>query len=933
MISNFRFEFSRPWFLLLLIPALFVTLFPYFRLSKKFRRNRNRVISTVTHAVAMTLCITLIAGITFSYDVPNKENELLVLVDLSDSGEEREEEKNEFLQSVVNACDRNTKIGIVSFGTDTVYASPLSYDSREAYRKYLAASRPDTSATDIAGAIAFAAEQFENPKSAKILLLSDGIETDGAALSAVKLAAAKGIKVDVAEFSEEEHREMQIIGVKMPGDKVIVGQEIRITLTVRTNLTEETEVQVSVSDRGFSSSATRVKLKGGTESFEVTHTFQSAGMHDMIFSLDPVGDIDTVRENNSYHSYFNIPVFENVLILENGVGEADTLAALLGEDRSNVTVVNIHSESDLVPKSARELSAYEEVVLVNLSNADLTGVGMPENFVESLYDYVYHLGGGLFTVGGKNDLSADGLTEVPHAYNRSDLADSLFSQMLPVQVIDYTPPTAVMVVVDASGSMSMGKYEAALSVATEIAKALTTRDYCGVMTFSTSSEEALEVIPVAQRDRLLYTISHLKQDSGGEGSGGTVFAGAIDRAGRSLAALPVERRHIILVTDGNPSDELEGTSADDPNSYGRYIDYNYNISNITMSVFTVGMSGSREQIRKTAERGHGSYYDVSQDALETIQTYAQKDLAAAQIAELAEGLKFSPKIKDNSSMLVGIDSTMKIPTLTGYYGTKAKDGAKVPLFYEYVPIYAEWNFGAGRVGSFLSDLGGARSADFVTDSVGMLLVKNIAESLAPSEEIEPDRMEMTLREETDNYTYRLNVYTTLGEGESVFVTVKPESDAADRFYFGDVPVTSLGDNVGFTFRLTVGGVYRVTVEKRNAAGEVLASRSLRETFSYSEEYDKFISAEQGTKLLSSLAEEGNGEILTDPVGAFAGFAKVLAVVTDPRLVFLILAIVCVLIDVAVRKFKFKWIHELVRDRKREKALTKDLGKENEGTDA
>ena len=926
MLSNFRIEFSRPWFLLLLIPALLVTLFPYFRLSKKFRRNRNRVISTVTHAIAMTLCITLIAGITFSYDLPNRENELLVLIDLSDSGEEKEEKRNDFLQSVVNACDRNTRIGIVSFGADAVYASPLSYDSREVYRQYLSAKRPDASATDIAGAISFAAEQFEHPKSAKILLLSDGIETDGTALSAVKLAAAKGIKVDVAAFPEEEHREMQIIGVKMPEDKVVVGQEIKITLTVTTNLTEETELQVSVSDKGYASGSTRVRLKGGTETFEVPHVFQSAGMHDMMFSLDPVGDVDTVSENNLYHSYFNIPVFENVLILENIPGEADSLATLLGEDRSNVTVVNIHTESDRVPKSAKELSAYEEVILVNMANSDLKGTDMPENFVEALYDYVYHLGGGLFTVGGKNDLGPDGLTEVPHSYNREDMADTLFSQMLPVQVIDYTPPTAVMVVIDASGSMSLGKYEAALSVAREIATALTARDYCGVMTFSTTSEEAIEVIPVAQRDRLYYTIDHLKQS--GDGGGGTVFSGAIDRAGRTLSTLPVERRHIVLITDGNPSDHLDEESRDDPNSFGRYIDYNYNIANVTMSVFTVAMAGDREMMRKTAERARGNYYDIPESAFDTLPTLARQDLASAQIAELADGLKFSPKIKDQSSIFVGIDSTMKIPTLSGYYGTKAREGAKVPLFYEYVPIYAEWNFGAGRVGSFLSDLGGAWSQDFMTDDVGARLVKNIAESLAPAEEIEPDRMEITVREEADNYTRRLNVYTSLGEGESVFVTVKPESEGALRAYdstFGSVPVTPLGDNVGFTFRLIAGGVYKITVEKRNADGQVLASRSLREVFSYSKEYLRFLPEGTGETLLASLVENGNGEILSDPVGAFAGFAKVISVVTDPRLVLLILAILCVLIDVAVRKFKFKWIHELVRDRKREKELTKENG--------
>jgi hypothetical protein len=38
------------------------------------------------------------------------------------------------------------------------------------------------------------------------------------------------------------------------------------------------------------------------------------------------------------------------------------------------------------------------------------------------------------------------------------------------------------------------------------------------------------------------------------------------------------------------------------------------------------------------------------------------------------------------------------------------------------------------------------------------------------------------------------------------------------------------------------------------------------------------------------------------------------------MVFLIIAMVCLLLDVAVRKFKFKWIHEIVRDRRAMKTL-------------
>ena len=55
--------------------------------------------------------------------------------------------------------------------------------------------------------------------------------------------------------------------------------------------------------------------------------------------------------------------------------------------------------------------------------------------------------------------------------------------MLPVQAIDYTPPIAVMLVIDCSGSMSSGRFEAALRGAEECLDSLTERDYCGGMVY------------------------------------------------------------------------------------------------------------------------------------------------------------------------------------------------------------------------------------------------------------------------------------------------------------------------------------------------------------------------------------------------------------------------------------------------------------------
>ena len=80
--------------------------------------------------------------------------------------------------------------------------------------------------------------------------------------------------------------------------------------------------------------------------------------------------------------------------------------------------------------------------------------------------------------------------------------------------------------------------------------------------------------------------------------------------------------------------------------------------------------------------------------------------------------------------------------------------------------------------------------------------------------------------------------------------------------------------------------------------------------------------------LATIAEKGGGVALeeTDDVGIiFEDYITTLSRVFDPRWLFLIVALVLFLLDVAVRKFKFKWIHEMVREHKEKKKIARILG--------
>ena len=102
------------------------------------------------------------------------------------------------------------------------------------------------------------------------------------------------------------------------------------------------------------------------------------------------------------------------------------------------------------------------------------------------------------------------------------------------------------------------------------------------------------------------------------------------------------------------------------------------------------------------------------------------------------------------------------------------------------------------------------------------------------------------------------------------------------------------------------------------------------SFSYSAEYLPTEDDAERLALLQSLAELGGGTASSLAEGAnawdtFSGFVTELARTYDPRLILGILAIVLFLLDIAVRKFKFKWPHELIREH-REKKLQQELQK-------
>lgn len=859
----------------------------------------------ILHIVVMVLAISVLSGVTIEYDIPNEETEVILLVDTSDSNKESTDDKDDFVRTIIDNAEDMFKLGVVKFGYDQVYAVELSNDTEDMYAKYLQSPSPNNNATDIAAALNYAATLFEKKETARIVLLSDALETDGKAINAIKAIAAQGIKVDTVSFPNGElGDEVQIVALEFPDSKIKLGETFNVKATIQSSFAGKATItpfdKNSVGED--SGDPITVDLVKGLQTVSIPYAFAIPGLHNISVQLE--SDMDTLSLNNSYTSFINIQSFDKILIIESISDESESLRAMLNPELK-VTVVNAKDPINM-PSTVNEIRAYDQVILCNVAYKD-----MPVGFDEMLHTYVYEFGGGLFTIcGNEEDLNPDDDEWTANAYTREDMFGTTYQKLLPVEIINYTPPAAVIIIIDKSGSMTQNSVgprgETAFDYAKEGAKsalnALSERDFVGIMSFGDDYSEEIELTPRPQRAKIESAIERIQP------GGNTIFTTALKHAGDILSAKTgVEKRHIILVTDGQPTDK-------NPEDYKKQAEENA-ARGITMSIVGVECYGEyQSKMKELLTRGgmtDKNLHVVSQDEIKNIPTIMREDLMVPEIKDVNYET-FQPTFGTTHN----VTSTLieeEMPTLDGYYGVKAKEGSEVVVLGEYSPIYTQWQYGAGKVGTFACDLNGTWSLDFINSPVGAALINNIVEEIFPTQNVQPDEIDSVI--DGDNFSTIISIFTDLEEGQYLELTIT--SPPADGALDGEVQ-TIIGTTTGYSrieFSVKTPGLHEIVIEKKDADGNLIASSTTYKALGYSKEYDMFRDAEAAEQTIVDLALFGRGVVIEDPFEVFDNVVKFLHKVINPKILFTILALCLLLLDIAARKFKWKWPHELIGKKK------------------
>ena len=269
-MSNIELTFENPWLLLLLIPAFAVILLPFFFLPKTRRKNFRKVAPVVIHIIVVALLILIIAGFTITENSDSQA--VLLLVDLSDSTQSVQAQIEDHAKQLTELIDRETPVGVLVFGAERMYT--VKFEDPRGF----VVDTVDAAATDIAAALEYGATLLPQDKAGHIILLTDGKETDGDALSAAQFLSSRDIRIDAVWFDTTMQNAAEVqLGSFIAPEGAYIGDTLAFTADVESNT--EARIILKLYDNDGEVLSQEQAIVPGSNVFELTAVAETSGNH------------------------------------------------------------------------------------------------------------------------------------------------------------------------------------------------------------------------------------------------------------------------------------------------------------------------------------------------------------------------------------------------------------------------------------------------------------------------------------------------------------------------------------------------------------------------------------------------------------------------------------------------------------------------------
>jgi uncharacterized membrane protein len=713
MLDTFEFGFQKPaqlWLLLFLLPALWWIGFKSLAGLGPWRK----WFSLALRSIVLILLVFVLAQFQWK-----RTHDKFTVVFLLDQSASIPQEKRDFmLRYAHEAVDRYRKnkdqlAGAIVFGGSArpevaPYNGtlPLMDISESAFDL-------NRGATNIEAGLKLAKAMFPEDTAKRIVVISDGNENIGDALTIANSLANDGIGIDVIPVDLLIDSEIIVEKVIAPSD-IRRGQsfEIRTVINYQTDPSIEDPQPVSgtlrlkqktlLNEQIIAEQA--VTLQPGKNVLSVSHDFDKAAVFTIDAEFEPDDQsVDRVRQNNLASAFTHVRGKGRVLFIEHweNTGEFNYLINRLQASEIEVDVL----PNNRLFTSPAELLAYDCVVLANVARAsgsengeveqDAPTVGFSDEQIQMLVRNTEEMGCGLVMLGGNRSFGAGGW------------ANTALEKAMPVDFQiknDRVDAVGALALIMHACEMADGNYWQ-MKVCSESIKVLGPMDYCGVVEWNMGQTKWLWKKPNGM-DRVLdnreFMLKMVQRMTPGDMPD---FVSSMQLALSGLTNTNASIKHCVIISDGDPLPPSQALLK-------RFKDSGIMIS--TVAIGTHGPAGSTP-LKEIAAATGGKYYVVTNaKALPRIFQREARRVSKPVIKENPAGyVPIGIKGYQLSPIMQGLDVN-EFERFDGFVMTTIKSNPLVEQLIisnepddngENSTLLATWQYGVGRATVFTSDAG------------------------------------------------------------------------------------------------------------------------------------------------------------------------------------------------------------------------------------
>lgn len=692
-------RFAAPWLLAFGLPLVLLVALRVRSLPLGHAGLRRRVIQALLVAASLA---TALAIARLEWGTSLDRMAVVFVVDRSRSVERGGEDggAEALAQAREGAASMRDEdiAGLVVFGAESA-TEVLPQRAPELSRSHASVARDGT---DIGAGLRRALSDLPADYAGRIVLVSDGVETDGDALAAAQLAAGRGIPIDVVAIEREARPEVAVERVQLPPN-ADPGEPIEVRVVTRA--TRETDVRVRVLRDGEAIAEADTHVAAGTDVLTLRDLAGEAGVHRYDVLLEPLDrSADVAPENNEGGAFVRVSGAARALVISERPEEAE---ALLGAIRLAGLEADVVTPAGM-PLDLAEMSSFDLLVLSDVDARNF----LPDQ-MEALRAYVRDLGGGLLMLGVRDAFGLGGYAYTP--------VEEALPATFDLRRRRDRASLAMVIAIDKSGSMTVEvspgttKLDLANEAAARSALLLSPSDRLAVEHVDEGVTWTLPMTVVENPEAIAGVIRHAQP-----GGGGIFVDVALEAAYGRLREQPTQLRHLLLFSDGSDSEEM---------SRARTLVGDAQRDGITTSIVSMGNGPDTPELERLSHIGGGRFYIV-EDMRELPRIFTQETIEASRSAVVEEA--FQPRLGAASPITDGIDFG-SAPALFGYVVMNARERASVLLgAADADPLLATWQFGVGRSAVFACDGGAAFGRPWLGWSGYAALFGQLARALSRS---------------------------------------------------------------------------------------------------------------------------------------------------------------------------------------------------------